>query len=94
MKLVIEIPYDLYISIIKDYSLTSLGEVELYKAVQGGRSIPEHCGRCIDADELRKTYHNKSFDSATNDVVFNTMMWVIKQLDKAPTIVGANTQGE
>lgn len=49
MQIVIEIPHNLYESVIKGYALSDLGNSELYKAVQHGIPLPEHYGRLIDA---------------------------------------------
>ena len=53
MKVVIDISHNLFESLVKGYDLSELGHHELYKAVQNGTPLPEHCGRLLILDEER-----------------------------------------
>lgn len=82
MKLVITIDDDIYDDYLKQgATIPKYGTAinSLYEALWNGVPLPEHHGRLIDADELKKhKYHdNNRYENAV----------AVAQIDWAPTII-------
>ena len=80
MKYVIEISEEEYAGIVKSNYPNDQLVGELIYAVKNGIPLPEHHGRLIDANMLRKNW------------VFGSREKI--EIDAAPTIIPATKEGE
>jgi len=84
MKIVIDIPEEMYINAKKD---TLCGTDILVSAIKNGTPLPKGHGRLIDADELGDIcdwYHTDDDGS---------WCYKCKDIDNAPTIIEADKEG-
>ena len=75
MKIVIDIPDTYY-----EYCKAQEDAIEIQLAVKNGTPLPEHHGRLIDADELKRTME-KDMRRALSFVDLTDFVWL------APTII-------
>ena len=85
MKLIINIPEDIYEHLKAFYSDNKTGGDITHEAVAYGIPLPEHYGRLIDADELKtvRSIQNKYAN-------FNSIKTIQEWIDHAPTIIEAD----
>lgn len=93
MKLVIEIPEDVYTRLfdngIQDNEIAVDDVCEMARALRLGKSLPKGHGRLIDADRLK-------IDNPLHlslDIPYVTEDTVEDIIDHAPTIIEANKEG-
>lgn len=80
MKLVIEIPDEIYKKYIDDRTHVT----DVLHAVRHGKPLPEHHGRLIDADEFQRYCFNKNFDRRLSEGGLATINMF---LELQPTII-------
>ena len=80
MKMVIDLPEDIYKKYMDDYTKT----VDVLHAVRHGTPLPEHHGRLIDVDDL---YENTEICHSDIDG-YACVRW--KDINNAPTIIEAD----
>lgn len=73
MKLIVDIPEEVYKNIMNDHGVSPYGMV--FNSIQNGTVLPKH-GRLIDADKLWDSYHDLDYD-------------FYEALDVTPTILEA-----
>lgn len=82
MKLVIEIPDEVYDRLKTLNSHGMATGATMY--ILNGKQLPKGHGRLIDADRLKSMY-------SINQANFNTVVGIQKWIERAPTIIEADT---
>ena len=86
MKLVIEIPEELYNNIKRNQRMTEDDAVKCYDAIQIGIPLPKGHGDLIDRDELE-------LDAEWDDYYDDWCSYSDIQIRNAPTIIEADKRG-
>lgn len=82
MKIVIDIPKEMYIALKQGVFGVKYNMYDLAGCVMNGTLIPKGCGRLIDAEKLKKDYpHDTDWEYPVN-----TNRYVVESIDNAPTI--------
>lgn len=84
MKLIIEIPEQMYLNAKAD---TLCGADNLVSAIKNGTPLPKGHGRLIDADKLIQEYR-------TSNIVSIYGEQIVKKVYRAPTIIEADRSEE
>lgn len=97
MKLVIDIPEEIYLNVKKDYLYDT--EV-IVNAFKNGIPLPKGHGRLIDADELKKAYDERitdlytlsKKDNPSREAKICATNWCNNTIDELPTIIESESE--
>lgn len=94
MKLVIDIPEEIYLNVKKDYLYDT--EV-IVNAFKNGIPLPKGHGRLIDGDELDGVMYHEAFEKDTDLQKWDSGCWVRykmfeNKMADAPTIIEADKE--